>query len=63
MRKKLYWFGWAILFALPFAYGFEIWWIQNLPKVEPWQWAIPFAAVMLIYFNRDRDDVLKHHVL
>ena len=63
MRKYLHWLAWAILFVLPVAYAFEIWWIQNLPKVELWQWSILFAAVVLLYFSRDRDEVMKHHVV
>ena len=63
MRRFLFWFGWGILIALPFAFAFEIWWIQNLPKIALWQWAILAGAVVLIYFSRDRDDVLKHHVV
>jgi len=62
MRKRLFWFGWVVLFALPVIYGIQIYMAQTLPPVEAWKWAIPFAAVVLIYFSRDTDDVLKHHV-
>ncbi|HUP62387.1 MAG TPA: hypothetical protein VNA69_18425 [Thermoanaerobaculia bacterium] len=63
MRKKLYWFGWVVLFALPVLYVIQTFMIDDLPRVEPWKWAILFAAVVLIYFARDTDDVLKHHVV
>lgn len=63
MRKALFWFGWAVLFALPVIYGIQIYLIQNLPRVEPWKWLVPFAAVVLIYFTRNRDDVLKHRLI
>ena len=63
MRKALFWFGWIVLIALPVIFAIQIYMLQDLPKVEPWKWAIPFVAVVLIYFSRDRDDVLKHHVL
>lgn len=63
MRRKLFWFGWIVLFALPVIFTIQIIAIQNLPTVEWWKWMIPFAAVVLIYFSRDRDDVLKHHVV
>jgi hypothetical protein len=63
MRKTLYWLGWAVLLVLPVVYAIQIFITQDLPRVEVWKWAIPFAAVVLIYFARNRDDVLKHHVL
>jgi hypothetical protein len=63
MRRKLFWFGWIVLFALPVIYGVQIYLTQDLPPVEPWKWFIPFAAVVLIYFSRNTDDVLKHHVV
>lgn len=63
MRKALYWLGWALLFGLPVIFGIQIYLLQDLPKVEPWKWVVPFLAVVMIYFARDRDDVLKHHVV
>lgn len=62
MRRKLFWFGWIILLALPVVYGIQIYVTQDLPGVEPWKWSILFAAVVLIYFSRNNDDVLKYHV-
>jgi hypothetical protein len=62
MRKTLFWFGWAVLFVLPMVYGVQIYMTQDLPDVPVWKWMIPFAAMALIYFSRDRDDVLKHHL-
>jgi lipid-A-disaccharide synthase-like uncharacterized protein len=63
MRKNLYRLGWAILFALPIAFIAEILMTQDLPDVQPWKWAILAGAVLLVYFTRDRDEVLKHHVI
>jgi len=63
MRKWLYRFGWAVLFLLPVIYGIQIYVTQDLPQVEPWKWGLLFATVVLIYFSRDTDDVLKHHVV
>ena len=63
MRKTLFAIGWIILFALPLIYGIEIFVTQDLPPVEWWKWAILFATVVLIYASRNRDDVLKHHVV
>lgn len=63
MRKKLFWLGWIILFALPVIYGIQIIVTQDLPAVEPWKWAVPFAAALLIWLARNRDDVLKHHIV
>lgn len=63
MRQTLYGIGWIVLFALPIIYGIQIVISQDLPPVEWWQWAILFATVVLIYFSRNRDDVLKHHVV
>ena len=62
MRQTLYGIGWIVLFALPLIYGIQIVVTQDLPPVEWWKWAILFATVVLIYFSRNRDDVLKHHV-
>lgn len=63
MRKTLFWVGWAVLFVLPVIYGIQIYIAQDLPRVAPWQWLVPFVAVVIIYFSRDRDDVFKHHVV
>jgi len=63
MRKTLFWSGWTILFALPIIYGTQIVMTQDLPEVQPWKWLILFAAVVVIYFSRNPDDVLKHHVV
>lgn len=63
MRKWLFRFGWAVLFVLPVVYIVQIFVTQDLPKVESWQWGILFGTVVLIFFSRDTDDVLKHHVV
>ena len=63
MRRRLYVTGWVILFMLPLAFTAEILLSQDLPAVQPWKWALLAGAVMLVYFNRNRDDVLKHHVV
>lgn len=63
MRRYLFWFGWIVLFLLPVIYATQIFITEDLPPVEPWKWAILFAAVVLIYFSRNTDDVLKHHVV
>ena len=63
MRKILFRSGWAVLFALPVIYGVQILMTQDLPPVEPWKWLILFAAVVVVYFSRNTDDVLKHHVV
>lgn len=63
MRRKLFRLGWIVLLALPVVFTVEIIVLQDLPRIEPWKWAIPFAAIVLIYFTRNTDDVLKHHVV
>lgn len=63
MRKWLFRFGLGVLFVLPVVYAVQIFVTQDLPKVESWQWGILFATVVLIYFSRNTDDVLKHHVV
>ena len=63
MRKRLYVTGWAILFLLPVAFTVEILITQDLPRVYIWKWAILAAAVLLVYFARNRDDVFKHHIV
>jgi hypothetical protein len=59
----MFWFGWGVLFYLPAVYAMQVYLEQNLPQVEPWKWAMILGAVLLIYFSRNRDDVLKHHVV
>ena len=63
MRRKLFWLGWIVLAALPVIYGIQIYIAQDLPPVSPWKWAFLFALVVVIYFSREKDDVLKHHVV
>jgi L-asparagine transporter-like permease len=63
MRRTLFWSAWAVLFALPIVYGFQIYLTQDLPAVQLWQWAIPVAAVLILILARNHDDVLKHHVV
>jgi len=63
MRKWIFRFGWVVLFVLPVIYAVRIFATQDLPKVELWQWAILFATVVVIYFSRNTDEVLKHRVV
>jgi len=63
MRRKLFWFGWIVLFALGVTFTIQVIIAQDLPTIEAWKWAIPFAALVLIYFSRNTDDVLKHRVM
>lgn len=63
LRKFFYRLGWAILIVLPIAFIVEIVVSQDLPLVQPWKWVILFGAVALVYATRDRDDVLRHHVV
>lgn len=63
MRKALFRLGWVVLLVLPVIYGIQIYITQDLPSVEMWKWFIPLAAVVLIYFSRNRDDVLRHHII
>jgi len=63
MRKALWRIGWSILFVLPIIYIIQIVLTQDLPPVAPWQWVLLFGVVAVLYFARDRDDVLKHHVI
>jgi hypothetical protein len=63
MRRRLFWLGWIVLFTLPVIFATEIIILQDLPSIEPWKWAILFAAVVLVYFTRNTDEVMKHHVV
>jgi hypothetical protein len=63
MRKALFRFGWAVLLALPVIYGVQILVTQDLPPVSLWQWGFLAAVVVLVYFTRNTDEVLKHHVI
>lgn len=62
MRRVIFWAGWTILFVLPVIFTVQIFVIQDLPKVQAWKWLVPAAAVVMIFFARNRDDVLKHHL-
>lgn len=62
MRKGLVWLGWALLVLVPLMYGIEVYLQQDLPRLEPWQPGVFLGAIVLLYFSRDRDDVLKHHL-
>lgn len=63
MRRFLFRLGWIALALLPVIYGVQIYMTQDLPPVELWQWGFLAAIVVLIYFSRNTDDVLKHHVV
>lgn len=63
MRRYLYRLGWVVLAVLPVIYGVQIYLAQDLPAVSPWQWLFLFAVVVVLFFARDKDDVLKHHVI
>ena len=63
MRKVFYWLGWVVLIGAPLAFGVEIVMKQDLPPVAPWQWAMMLGALLLVYFARNRDEVLKHHLV
>jgi hypothetical protein len=63
MRKTIFWSAWTILLALPIIYGIQIYMTQDMPAIEPWKWGILFGSVIVIYFSRNSDDVLKHHVV
>lgn len=63
MRKTLFWFGWFLVALLPILYAIQIAIVQDLPAIEPWKWSAFGAACLLVVFSRNRDDVLKHHVV
>lgn len=63
MRKKLFWLGWVILFAIPFAVGAEICIYQDMPNLTPSKLVLLAAAVLLVILARNRDEVLKHHIV
>jgi hypothetical protein len=62
-RTSLFYVGWAVLLLLPIAYVTQGLIIQDLPKIQMWQWLVPVVALGLIAYGRDHDDVLKHHVV
>lgn len=63
MRRYVFWFGWGVLIALPLVFVTHGLIIQDIPRVQLWQWFVPLAAILVIYLSRDTDDVLKHHVV
>ena len=62
MRRFVFWTGWAVLIALPIIFVTHALIIQNIPKIQLWQWVVPFVAVLMIALARNRDDVLHHHL-
>ncbi len=63
MRNAFFWLGVVILIGAPIVFVIEIVIKQDLPPVEIWQWAMMGGAVLLTYFFRNRDEVLKHHLV
>jgi len=63
MRKTLFRIGGIVLIGLPIAYGVQIVLTQDLPLVQPWKWALLFGSLLLVYFARSRDDVLRHRLV
>lgn len=63
MRRTFYWIGWVLLIGLPIAYGVQIVLTQDLPPVEPWKWAALLVSLLLVYFARNPDDVLRHRLV
>jgi hypothetical protein len=63
MRKTIFWLGWVILGLLPVAALVEIYLRQDAPVLVPWKLALAPVAVLLIFFARNRDDVLKHRIV
>jgi hypothetical protein len=63
MRRLLFWMGWVVLSVLPVIWGIQIFMIKNFPPIEWWKWLVPLAAVMMIFFTRNRDKVLDHHIM
>lgn len=63
MRRAIFWLGWAILIVLPVIFTIQVLMIQDLPKIQPWKWLVPAVAVLMVFFARNRDDVLEHHVV
>jgi hypothetical protein len=63
MRKGFFWLGWVILIGAPIVFVIEIVVKQDLPPVEIWHWAMMACAVGLVFFTRNRDEVLKHHLV
>lgn len=61
MRKTF--FCWAVLFAIPLAAGAEIYLSQDLPALTPWKLALFTGAVLMVIVSRNRDEVLKHHIV
>jgi hypothetical protein len=63
MRKTFSWFAWSVLFALPIVFAIQIFILEDIPRVEWWKWVILLATVLVLYFSRDRDEVLKHRLV
>ena len=63
MRKTLFRLGWIVLLLLSAGFFVQAYIVQDLPRFEPWQWAMLAIGIALLWASRDRDDVLRHHVV
>jgi len=63
MRKTFSRLGWIVLLLLVAGFVVQAYIVQDLPRFEPWQWAMLAIGVALLWMSRDRDDVLKHRVV
>lgn len=63
VRKFFYYLGWTIIVLAPVLFVAETVRLQDLPRIQPWKWILLFGAVAMIYAARNRDDVLRHHVV
>lgn len=62
MRKAFNVFGWVVLFLIMPLFLVVAWYINDVPAPLPWV-ATGVTATILVYFTRNRDDVLKHHLV
>lgn len=62
VRKILFWGGWGLLLFYALYWAYEIWAIQDLPKINVFKWLILGATVLLIFASRNREEVTAHHL-
>jgi hypothetical protein len=62
VRKVLFWGGWSLVLFYALYWAYEVYVIQDLPKIQPFKWMILGVTVALIYATRDREEVTAHHL-
>ncbi len=62
LRKVLFWGGWVLLLVYTVIFAAQAWVLQDIPHVTYLKWGILAATCVLIFFSRNREQVIEHHL-